>query len=103
MKITRDQLKGEPKKIGKTKEGDVFHVATKGGFNIIMLKADGQTKMLGAAPHIGIAKYIAKKNAEDKDLVYFELSKGEDQVEVYKHLVPVFEKVTEQLSKHFNG
>lgn len=103
MKISREQIKGDPKKIGKTKDGDVFHIATKGGFNIIMLKGEKETKMLGAAPHIGIAKYIAKKNAEDKNLVFFELSKGEGEVEIYRHLIPVFEQVTRQLAEKFNG
>jgi hypothetical protein len=101
MKISREQLRGDPKKIGKTKSGDVFHISTKGGFNIIMLKGEKETKMLGAAPHIAIAKHIAKKNAED--LVYFELSKADEQIDVFSHLIPVFEQVTRRLAEQLNG
>lgn len=103
MKISRNQLKSDPKKIGKTKHGDVFQVITKGGFNVIMLKGEGETRVLGAAPHIAIAKHIAKVNSSGDDLVYFELSKADEQIEVYQHLIPVFEQLTRRLGEELDA
>jgi len=103
MKISRNQLKSDPKKVGKTKHGDVFHMTTKGGFNLIMLKGETETRVLGAAPHIAIAKHIAKLNSVGDELVYFELSKADEQIDVYQHLIPVFEQLTRRVIEELNG
>lgn len=103
MKISRNQLKVDPKKIGKTKNGDVFQVTTKGGFNVIMVKGENDTRVLGAAPHIAIAKHIAKQNSVGDDLVYFELSKADEQIDLYAHLIPAFQQLTRKLAEELNG
>jgi hypothetical protein len=97
IKITKDQLK-KIKKIGQSKDGEVFHLLGKGGHNFIVLKTENGSKLLATAPHIGLAKFIAQKNQED--VVFDELSKSGD-FEIYRHLVPVYEVLTQKMADKF--
>lgn len=100
--VTQEQLKDNPKKIGKTKNGVVYHMLTKGGLNIIMGKMTSGSRVLGCANHIAIARFLARKI--DPDIVFDELSKSEDlPVEVFSHLVPFWEQYTQNVDLKLNA
>src|SRR4051812_34473304 len=107
MLITKDQLdpKKPPRRIGRSKGVPVFEVVTLGGLNLIIAKNDGTgTKILGAAPHRALARYIAQQ--KDPDFMIEELSKSEDNEmaeagRVGKHLIEYFSNLADSMSLKF--
>lgn len=65
MKLDEDQIKLLDKQAGQTEKGDkIYYVLSKGGLHIFLDKYEGKTRVLAAAPHIGIARYFAEKKAD---------------------------------------
>ena len=88
--LTEKQLDGKPRKVGTLNSNPVFHVKTKGGWQII---SDHAGKILGVGPHRGVAMNIAEKNA--KGLEWNLLAKG-DWVDPshYQWLLPRWIEIT---------
>jgi hypothetical protein len=65
MKISADQI-AEKEIAGKTKDGrPVVYIATNGGLHAFFCKdEEGNTCSIGAAPHKGIAKFLAGKKED---------------------------------------
>ena len=96
MKISLEQLKGKPRKIGTSKGKPVFEILTKGGLAIVVYKG----VILGAAPHIAIAKFQARQ--KEPYIMWDELSKnGEEQfiVEAGRHLIPYLDDLVSEMNK----
>ncbi len=102
MELSAEQLNGKPKEVGVTSEGDkVFHIVTKGGFNLIVSSKKGKRfEVLGTAPHKAIAKHIAKRHA---DITWTELEKSVVDPATFQHLLPKYEAITELFCKYNNG
>jgi hypothetical protein len=75
MNITPNQLKAKPKKIGELDGAPVMQAETKGGLFLIMTKAGGQPKTLGAGSHPAVARHIAERDFPELKLT--ELMKNE--------------------------
>lgn len=97
MDIKRNTLKGSPKRIGRLNGMPVFSMTTKGGLNLIILtKSNGGSRILGAAPHIAVARFIAEQ--KEPELVIDELSKSENvELASYKHILPHWVGFTNKL------
>lgn len=97
MKISLEQLKLKPKRIGHVKGVPVFECMTKGGFNLVIL-GGGMGKVLGAGPHRGMARMLAKQR--ETDFIMDELSKSEEfDPKVFEHLLPTWSEVVDRLNK----
>lgn len=101
MDIEHTELVRPAKRIGRTDDGDlVYEAILKGGLVVIEARSsDGKkSRRLGAGPHRGLARFIAKKREGDK-LQLTELSKSEVLgPEYWLHLVPEYETITDRLN-----
>jgi hypothetical protein len=89
LTITADQIKDSPKKIGRSKTGDVFFLRTKGGLALIMQKSVNGSRVIGLANHPAIAKHMAQES--DPTLVIDELSKSEQlPLATFQALLPTW-------------
>lgn len=80
--IPQDQIEIK-KKIGKSKNKDLWYIKARGGYHVIA-KASGE--ILGAANHPAVARHIAEMH--EPDLMWTELSKSDHYAyEDYAHLV----------------
>lgn len=96
MKIDRNQLKGPPERVGKLRGEPVFLMQTKGGFNIVYSQAAG--RVIGSAPHKGLAKHIATLN--EKDVEFDELSKAEPfDPSLFQNIIQDWLEVTDRLNE----
>lgn len=95
MNLDKNQLAGLPKKIGTLNGKPIFHVVTKGGFNMCLIAKAGGFETLSCGPHVAIARHIASKR--EKEIVW-ELAKG-DYVpyEDYAFLLPKYEEITDRI------
>jgi hypothetical protein len=95
--------------VGKNEDGNpIVYIVSKGGLHAFFSKnKEGEIISLGAAPHRGIAKYLAEK--KDKDIKWDdnfnkgELTKSEDRLfEKFRQLVfaPVPEQPIENVDLH---
>lgn len=50
------------KKIGRYEGADVYHLRTKGGYNIVAAAKREGTKVLGVGPHPAVARFLAEKS-----------------------------------------
>jgi len=85
------------KKIGKTSDGDtVLGIGTIGGLHLVVAaKEGGEFETLGVGSHLGIAKFIARKQSK---ISYDTLEKSEDMpFEHFKDLLPFYEDLTASL------
>lgn len=101
LMITRAHLDPNkpPKRIGRIRGVPVFELVTKGGLNLVICKNDGNgPRILGAAPHRALARYMAQQ--KDPDFQLEELSKSEDQsiIQAGMHLVPYFTALVSQMN-----
>ena len=77
MNVTKEQLVGKPREIGKYKDMVVMENTTKGGLHFIYaIKPSGGTQTLGAGSHRAIARRTAM--LENPEVEITELSKSED-------------------------
>ena len=100
IKITKEQIDPNqmPKKVGFKGRKPVLEFMTKGGLNCISL--DG--KLIGSGPHRGLARHIAQ--IQEPELVFDELTKSESfDLNVYKHLVPVWTEITNRIREALNA
>jgi hypothetical protein len=74
-KITPNQLKGKPKRVGELDGDPVMEVETKGGLFLLMTKKNGESKTLGTGSHPATAAHIAERDFPKLKLT--ELSKSE--------------------------
>lgn len=107
-KIEPKLLEGPPIKVGKLGKKDVYQYKTKGGLYMVGVSKVGGMEILGSGPHRAVArivaeKEVAKKAAEDDELVWTELSKS-DHVppEHYEFILPEYEELTGRMRK-LNG
>jgi hypothetical protein len=91
MQVPAEQIEFK-KQVGKTKEGrPVWHVKLKGGLHLMV-----SNKILGAAPHRGIARHLASQF--DPDVEWTELSKSDWlDPSTFQHLLPEYTRLTDQL------
>jgi len=77
MKLTSEDIK-DIEKVGDSAKGEVFHITTKGGYNIIARKSHGgEYKVLGTGAHRSFALHQAEK--VEKNIQWSEsLFKSED-------------------------
>jgi hypothetical protein len=76
VEITPDQLDGDPKLVGHTAKGiKVYHLVTKGGYNVIAKHAGKGVDILGVGSHVAYAKHLAAMKNTD---IQWELSKSEE-------------------------
>jgi hypothetical protein len=93
MNVSANQLKGKPKKVGKHDGRDVFALATKGGFNMIVAAKGQGFETLGSGPHPCVARHIA--NQKFKNITWTNLNKADFvEFESYAHLLPKYEAIT---------
>lgn len=101
MNITKEQLdpSKKPKKIGKLHGVPVFELCTKGGLNIVcVFNGASGTKILGAGPHRGFARYLALQ--KESDLLLDELSKSEElDPRCFDHLIPYWANVVDKMNE----
>lgn len=73
MKLTKEDIE-KMEVVGKCQGGDVYHVLTKGGFNMIIRKLDGgEMRVLGKGPHRALARHMAEsvdKNIQWNDSLW---------------------------------
>lgn len=92
MKLTDKQI-ASCKRVGKCSSGDVFEVVAKGGLVILEVrKSNGGREILGAGPHVGIARYIAE--CTDHTLKFNDLQKS--QSFMYTHEIEDAQELTRQ-------
>jgi len=94
MEITLNKLKGEPKVIGKTEDGPVMSLVTKGGLQIILGMKDGKASTLAMASHPALARFIASKKEK---IQWNELSKSEVDMGSFKKDLEYWDAVTERI------
>ena len=101
MNISAKQLKGKPKKVGTHDGRDVFALATKGGWNMIVASKGKSFETLGVGSHACVARHIADQKF--KDIAWTNLNKA-DYVpyEDYAHLLPRYEAITDVI-RHKQG
>ncbi len=75
----------------------VFHLVTKGGFNVVAAVRKGKVEYLGYGPHRGVARHIAKKRCPQ--LQWNDLEKSEDDVDPNGPVVARYMHMTELLAK----
>src|ERR1035438_7312071 len=67
MKLDKEDVKSM-EKVGTTSGGDLFHIETKGGFNMIVKKLDGgELRVIGKGAHKALALHeaeVVEKNAQ---------------------------------------
>lgn len=99
INIEHTELVRPAKRIGTTDDGeDVYEAVLKGGLVVIEAVKKDKSRRLGAGPHRGLARYIARKREGDR-LQLTELSKSEALgPEYWIHLVPEYEAVTDRLN-----
>lgn len=99
MQIETKHIKRDSKKkIGKVGDCPVYELSTLGGLSMILLVKNSGPTLLAASPHRAISRFIAK--TKEPELVIDELSKSEDlPVAVFKHLIPQYVSLTEQINK----
>lgn len=97
--ITLDekQMEGKPRKVGTWSGRPVFHMRTKGGWQLIATqKNDGTPEILGVGSHRGLAMHIAEKNA--KGIEWTTLAKAGFVDPIYfEWMLPRWETITDQL------
>lgn len=90
MDIDVHQMRVQPRKIGRTADGEtVFEMVTKGGLTIIEAAhpETGRKRTLGLGPHRALARHVARSQAKGLELT--ELSKSEAVgPEYWAHLIP---------------
>lgn len=99
VSIDAKQLARKPVQIGTLGGMPVFHAVTKGGFNLLSVaKAAGNPEVIATAPHIAIARIIAKKRKPE--IKFTTLAKG-DYVEPasVEWMLPKWEGITNQVRK----
>jgi hypothetical protein len=99
MKIDQKQV-GDRKQVG-TVDGKALHlIVTKGGLHILVKEKDtkGEGEILGAGPHVAIARHLARARAPN--LKWTDLNKS-DPVEYvqFEKAIPHYEGVTSALRK----
>lgn len=83
--------------VGKSNGKDVIYVKTIGGLHLMFLKKD-KPDLLAAAPHIGVAKFLALEN--DPSIEWTELSKSNHlEYSQFEHILPEYRSLTEELKK----
>jgi hypothetical protein len=98
MELTQEQIESvDP--IGQLDDKKVYRVVTKGGLNLVVINKNAKTKILGAAPHKALAKYIAEK--EEPEIQWTELAKSEplDQSVIDAHY-PRWSEFTKELQDY---
>lgn len=97
-----DQSEIETKKvIGKIGHNDVLHVKLKGGLHLVLTKNNGNLKVLAAAPHFALARFVAKK--DHKDVEWNELQKHEDDPIAFAANQDLLYKLRDLVQKAING
>ena len=98
MKITKEQLSGEPKVIGKLRGGSISMLKTRGGYQIIVHNNAGKIRILAATPHAGVSKFQAKKS--EPEIEFNELSKSFDEdPALFQHLMPLYDQIVSDMNK----
>jgi hypothetical protein len=98
VNISANQLKGKPKKVGKHDGRDVFALATKGGFNMIVAAKGQSFETLGAGPHPCVARNIADQKF--KGITWTNLNKSDYvDFEAYEHLLPKYTAITDAIRR----
>lgn len=84
------------KKVGKKGSNPVWEVVTTGGLYVDILGKGSGFEIIGTGPHRAIARHIAESKIPD--IVWNELSKGEDflPVEEYEFLLPKYIELTDR-------
>lgn len=95
LQITPEHIASK-KVIGKLKNNKVFHIATTGGLNVVIV-AKAVPEIIGAGAHKGLAKFLAKR--KEPDIEYNELEKSDVDPVYFQHLIPKYEAIVEALRK----
>lgn len=96
MNLDKNQLAGDPIKIGLLHGKPVFQVVTKGGFYMDIVAKDGSFKTLGTGSHHYLARHIAEKN--EPSIKWTDLKKGDFvPFEDIAFLVPKYEAITNRI------
>ncbi len=97
IKITRKDLQGSPKQVGTLDGKPVFHYATKGGWNMVVVKKGSSEETLGCGSHKAVAIAIAERNP---NLKLDSLAKSEQMPKAYyEDLLPRWEAITKRIQE----
>lgn len=98
MDLPADQIQFK-REVGKLNGEAVCHIAYKGGLNVIAAKKSGRLKLIALGPHQAVAKHLASKY--EPDIKWESFAKSEYYpIETYSHLLPKWEKITEEARAH---
>jgi hypothetical protein len=99
IKMTANQLAGMPVRIGRLREQPVWRLKSKGGLILILTKnGEGKPQMLASGPQYGLVKFMAEQR--EPDIEFSELSKSDERhvIESGKHLIPLFNELTDKIN-----
>lgn len=102
--MTDPQIKMQPvdiafkKRVGRLGTNPVWHVATTGGFHMMVLGKSGGFEILGTGPHPGVAQHLAEKR--QPEIFWEDLNKADFlSLEDFEYLIPKYTEVTERLRR----
>lgn len=96
MNLDKNQLAGDPIKIGTLNGKPIFEVVTKGGFYMDIVAKGGSFETLGVGSHKALSRHIASK--KEPSIVWTTLAKGDFvPYEDMAFLIPKYEAITDRL------
>jgi hypothetical protein len=97
MTVPQSQIEYK-RKVGKSKDKDLWHVKTTGGLHMI---TDWLGKVVGSGPHRAVARNIAQRF--EPDIVWTELSKSDHyDISDFEHLLPQWIEQTNRMREMQN-
>jgi len=96
MNIDSRQIDEKPKKVGDLRGQPVYHLRTKGGLHVLVMRKGASFETLGTGPHRAVARFIAGKH--EPEIVWSDLSKADHVTpDSFQMVLPKYEKITDDM------